>query len=72
MKLTSLPRQSIWLLERQANILILNKCDLFLDFIHMKRIFKSVKGQVETRSLFFEIEKYKLYSDWSCFFHVPL
>lgn len=59
MKLASIPRLRIWLLERQANTLILNKCDLFPDFIQMKGILVSVKGQVETCSLVFKIEKYK-------------
>lgn len=59
MKLASVLRLRIWLLERQANTLILNKCGLFLDFIHMKGILVLVKGQVETCSLVFKIEKYK-------------
>jgi len=37
-KLAFVPRLRIWLLEMQASIFILNKCDLFLDFIHTEEI----------------------------------
>lgn len=53
---------------RQANILILNKCNFFLDFMWIKGILVSVK----LATLFSRLRGINMYSDGSCFFSVPL